>query len=110
MRHGDFTRLSKHYSAYRPDYSKSVLKAVLALVAKESSHMDIADLGAGTGIFTAANVSYLSGILPEQDRALPVSLHGALTWFLGGLAPVVWGLFLKSGGPTPAVGARTCSA
>ena len=60
-------------------------------------------LGAGTGMFTAANVSYLTGILPEADRALPVSLHGALTWFLGGLSPVVWGLFLKSSGPVPAL-------
>jgi len=60
-------------------------------------------LGAGTGMFTAANVSYLTSILPESDRALPVSLHGALTFFLGGLAPVVWGLFLKGGGPVPAL-------
>jgi MFS family permease len=60
-------------------------------------------LGAGTGIFTAANVSYLTSILPENDRALPVSLHGALTWFLGGLSPVAWGLFLKGTEPTPAL-------
>lgn len=60
-------------------------------------------LGAATGMFTAANVSYLTSILPVEDRALPVSLHGALTWFLGGLSPVVWGLFLKSSGPAPAL-------
>lgn len=60
-------------------------------------------LGAGTGIFTAANISYLTSILPEKDRALPVSLHGALTWFLGGLSPVAWGLYLKSSGPAPAL-------
>lgn len=52
-------------------------------------------LGAGSGMFTAANVSYLAKIVPEHDRALPVSLHGAMTAFLGGLSPVVWGLFLK---------------
>lgn len=60
-------------------------------------------LGAGTGMFTAANVSYLTSILPPADRALPVSLHGALTLFLGGLSPVVWGLFLKGDGPVPAL-------
>ncbi len=60
-------------------------------------------LGAASGIFTAANVSYLTSILPEKDRALPVSVHGALTWFLGGLSPVAWGLFLKSGGQAPAL-------
>jgi MFS family permease len=52
-------------------------------------------LGAGSGIFTAANVNYLAKILPENDRALPLSLHGALAAFIGGLSPVVWGAFLK---------------
>lgn len=60
-------------------------------------------LGAGTGMFTAANVSYLAKILPEQERALPVSLHGALTFFTGGLAPIAWGLVLKADGTVPAV-------
>ncbi len=54
-------------------------------------------LGAGTGMFTAANVSYLSKLLPPAERALPVSLHGAVCYFLGGLAPVAWGLVLKEG-------------
>ncbi|WP_438483251.1 MFS transporter [Oleiharenicola lentus] len=52
-------------------------------------------LGAGSGMFTAANVSYLAKIIPEKERALPVALHGAMTYFTGGLAPVVWGLMLK---------------
>ena len=60
-------------------------------------------LGASTGMFTAANVSYLAKILPVAERALPVSLHGAMTFFTGGLAPVTWGLFLKGGGPVPSV-------
>jgi len=60
-------------------------------------------LGAGTSMFTAANVSYLAKILPVAERALPVSLHGALTFFTGGLAPVGWGLFLKGGGALPSL-------
>jgi MFS family permease len=60
-------------------------------------------LGAGTGMFTAANASYLAKILPEAERALPVALHGALSNFLGGLAPVAWGLLLKGGGAMPSV-------
>jgi MFS family permease len=61
-------------------------------------------LGAASGMFSAANVSYLAKILPENDRALPVSLHGALTAFIGGLSPAVWGLFLKqSDGSTAAL-------
>jgi len=60
-------------------------------------------LGVGAGIFTAANVSYLAKVLPEADRALPLSLHGALTAFLGGISPVLWGLFLKGGGAVPSM-------
>jgi MFS family permease len=60
-------------------------------------------LGAGTGTFMAANVSYLARILPESERALPVSLHGALTFFLGGMAPMTWGLVLREDGPVPGV-------
>jgi MFS family permease len=55
-------------------------------------------LGAGSGMFTAANVSYLSKILPPAERALPVSLHSAISYFIGGLAPVAWGLVLKDAG------------
>ena len=58
-------------------------------------------LGAATGMFTAANVSYLAKIVPEAERALPVSLHGAISYFTGGLAPVAWGLVLKEGGAVP---------
>lgn len=60
-------------------------------------------LGAATGMFTAANVSYLAKIIPEAERALPVSLHGAISYFTGGLAPVAWGLVLKAGGPVPSL-------
>ncbi|HYC72660.1 MAG TPA: hypothetical protein VEB66_15730 [Opitutaceae bacterium] len=60
-------------------------------------------LGVGSGTFTAANVSYLAKLLPPSDRALPVSLHGALTAFLGGLSPVLWGMFLKGGDHAPSV-------
>jgi MFS family permease len=60
-------------------------------------------MGAGAGIFTAANVSYLAKILAPGERALPVSLHGALCFFMGGIAPIAWGLVLKGGGVLPAI-------
>lgn len=60
-------------------------------------------LGAGNGMFIAANVSYLAKILPQTERALPVSLQGALSFFLGGFAAVAWGLVLKGGGAVPSV-------
>lgn len=55
-------------------------------------------LGVGSGVWTATNINHLARILPAEDRALPIALHSALTAFLGGLSPVVWGLFLGRGG------------
>lgn len=55
--------------------------------------------GIAGGCWTSANLNYLAKIVPEHDRALPVSIHGATITFLGGCSPVVWGLFLKSDGP-----------
>lgn len=51
-RPGDFTTLAGNYSRYRPDYSESVLTALLAMVGKPVGDIDIADVGAGTGIWT----------------------------------------------------------
>jgi len=52
--------------------------------------------GAASGCWTSANLNYLAKIVPEQERALPVSIHGAVITFLGGCSPVLWGLFMKS--------------
>ncbi len=67
-------------------------------------------MGAASGTFSAANVSYLAKIVPEEDRALPVSLHGALTAFLGGLSPAAWGLLVKPEGGGAAVAAGAFQA
>lgn len=67
-------------------------------------------LGAGLGMFTAANVSYLAKILPEAERALPVSLHGALCFFIGGFAPISWGLVLKGEGAVPSINGEAFQA
>ena len=58
--------------------------------------------GVASGCWTSANLNYLAKILPEKERALPVSIHGAVITFLGGCSPVLWGLFMKghgAGGP-----------
>jgi len=55
--------------------------------------------GMASGCWTSANLHYLAKIVPETDRALPVSIHGAVITFLGGCSPVLWGLFLQ--GPHP---------
>lgn len=51
--------------------------------------------GVASGCWTSANLNYLAKIVPEQDRALPVSIHGAVITFIGGCSPVLWGLFMK---------------
>ncbi|HEX7631214.1 MAG TPA: MFS transporter [Lacunisphaera sp.] len=57
--------------------------------------------GAGSGFWNSANLSYLVKLVPENDRALPVSIHGAAMTFMGGCTPVLWGLFLKVPGNVP---------
>ena len=59
--------------------------------------------GAASGCWTSSNLNYLAKILPERDRALPVSIHGAVITFLGGCSPVLWGLFMKAPGDGSAV-------
>lgn len=53
--------------------------------------------GLAAATWTIANLNYLPKILREEDRTLAVSIHGAVTAFLGGLSPVLWGMVLKSG-------------
>ncbi|MFR9719291.1 class I SAM-dependent methyltransferase [Aeromonas diversa] len=52
IKKGDFTGLADNYSKYRPDYSLSVLKAILSYTGKRVENIDFADVGAGTGIWT----------------------------------------------------------
>lgn len=51
--------------------------------------------GVASGCWTSSNLNYLAKIVPEKDRALPVSIHGAVITFIGGCSPVLWGLFMK---------------
>jgi hypothetical protein len=54
--------------------------------------------GLGAATWTIANLNYLPKLVSAEDRTLAVSIHGAVTAFIGGFSPIVWGLFLKSGG------------
>ncbi|MSU46239.1 MAG: MFS transporter [Lacunisphaera sp.] len=60
-------------------------------------------IGSASGCWTSANLDYLARLLPEHDRALSLSIHGAASAFLGGFSPVIWGLFLKGGDEVPSV-------
>lgn len=54
-------------------------------------------VGLGAATWAIANLNYLPQIVTAEERTLAVSVHGAVTACIGGLSPVVWGLFLKSG-------------
>lgn len=51
-KHGDYTGLAQDYDRFRPGYALSPLKALLALLDKPIAAADVADVGAGTGIWT----------------------------------------------------------
>lgn len=50
--HGDFSGLAKKYSQSRPGYSEQVLTKILAKLNIPIDELCIADIGAGTGIWT----------------------------------------------------------
>ena len=52
LKPGDFTGLADNYSRYRPDYSNSVLSALMGLLDKPFHDIDFVDVGAGTGIWS----------------------------------------------------------
>ncbi len=53
-------------------------------------------LGLGVATWSIANLNYLPKVVSSEERTLVVAVHGAVTACIGGLSPVVWGLFLKS--------------
>lgn len=54
-------------------------------------------LGLAAATWGLANLSYLPKTMALEERTLTVAIHGAVTACLGGLSPVLWGLFLKTG-------------
>lgn len=64
-------------------------------------------VGLGTACWSIGNLNYLPKVIPVSERTLMVSIHGAVTACLGGCAPVVCGVFLRtetSSGPGMDVG------
>ncbi len=49
---GDFTPLAENYAKYRPDYSTAILRALTAYVGAYEPGFKVADVGAGTGLWT----------------------------------------------------------
>lgn len=71
LRHGDFTGLADDYSRYRPGYSSTVLSALLGLLEDDVATLDVADVGAGTGLWTrllhARGFRTVTAIEPNDD-------------------------------------------
>src|SRR4051812_707185 len=70
LKHGDFTGLAENYSRYRPGYSRSVRDALLAMCSDDIAAMKVADVGAGTGIWTrlmAERVAHVTAVEPNED-------------------------------------------
>ena len=68
---GDFSGLSADYSKNRPNYSKSVLDSIIGLHHTNLSKLVIADIGAGTGIWTRMiydlGVGRVDAVEPNKD-------------------------------------------
>jgi SAM-dependent methyltransferase len=58
MTHGDFTGLAADYGRFRPGYAPQVAEAILRYAARDPASMDVADIGAGTGIWTRELAAY----------------------------------------------------
>jgi MFS family permease len=54
-------------------------------------------VGLGAATWGIANLNYLPKIVSTEERTLLVAIHGAVTAFVGGCSPVLWGLLLKTG-------------
>jgi|APSaa5957512535_1039671.scaffolds.fasta_scaffold95052_1 ubiquinone/menaquinone biosynthesis C-methylase UbiE len=52
MKPGDFSNLADDYASFRPGYARDVCRAALALPNAPAGKLDVADVGAGTGIWT----------------------------------------------------------
>lgn len=61
-------------------------------------------IGLGAVCWNIANLHYLPKVSPEGERALYISIHGAAIACVGGCTPILWGLVLKSPGPSGAPG------
>jgi ubiquinone/menaquinone biosynthesis C-methylase UbiE len=71
MKHGDFTGLAGDYASFRPGYAPQVAAAILSYVGRDTSSIDAADIGAGTGIWTrmlaARGLHSVVAVEPNDD-------------------------------------------
>ena len=90
LKAGDFTGLASDYSQHRPDYSGSVLNALLGMLEKNREHIDFVDVGAGTGIWSrmvfGVGVNSVTAVEPNDDmrtNGQNDSLSTNIKWLAG---------------------------
>lgn len=68
---GNFTGLAQNYAEYRPGYNRDLVRAFLALIPAALPQATLADVGAGTGIFTKLLTTFkpakLYAVEPNDD-------------------------------------------
>jgi MFS family permease len=57
--------------------------------------------GMSFGVNNATHFTYLPELGDEDERPVVIAVFTAVLGLLAGIAPVLWGLFLKQGGPDP---------
>ncbi len=59
--------------------------------------------GTSFGVNNATHFTYLPELGPEDERPVVIAVFTAMLGLLAGIAPMLWGLFLRQGGPEPGV-------
>lgn len=90
MKHRDFSLLAEDYSRYRPDYAPVILKSVIGLIDKPRREIDVADVGAGTGIlsrmFSNYDLKSITAVEPNHQMRLAgekLSQSKKISWING---------------------------
>ncbi len=90
MQPGDFSSLADDYANFRPGYATDVCRALLALTNLAPGTIDVADVGAGTGIWTrtmlAAGCRNITAVEPNdamRAQGVRQSEGQRISWFDG---------------------------
>ncbi len=93
MKHGDFTGLAEDYAKFRAGYAPQVATAILNYVSRDTSSIDAADVGAGTGIWTrmlaARGLHSMVAVEPNDDmreQGIQNSRGTEILWHKGSAA------------------------